>query len=242
MQKKKSGSKAQGENVMGDFKGMADKRKFKENKYVMEAGKLKIGKGMISYDENILIPLSAISLVEIPEQEKNGQDVHELKIQNHAGTCFYITASDLDFIREVRSALMICMNDKNAVYSGTERVVVNEENKIYGDKIAAAGEIHIDRNRHSGAAASGNRSTSSAAAITILDDEWKTLEDYALKRMKDFSQKERNYTICEALAKSAELKNREKCKRILEVSGNNALDMIISGAPIAVKAIINKLM
>ena len=227
---------------MGDFKGLADKRKIKENKYVMEAGRLKIGQGMISYDENILIPLSAISFVEIPEQEKGAQGVHELKIQNHAGTCFYITASDLDFIREIRSALMICISNRNAVYSGMERVVVIEDDKIYGDKITVAGNIHIDRTRPSGSAASEKENTGGTEAITILDDEWMTLKDYSLKRMKDFSEKERNYTICEAMATSAELKNREKCKRILEISGNDALDMIIAGAPIAVKAIINKLM
>lgn len=227
---------------MADFKGLADKRKSKESKYVMEAEKLKIGNGMISYDENILIPLTAISLVEIPVQEKTGQGVLELKIQNHAGTCFYITASDLDFIREIRSALMICINDRSAVYSGMERIVVIEGNKIYGDKITAAGDIHIDSTRYPEAPVSEKRTTDSTGAITILDDEWNTLKDYSLKRMKDFSEKERNYTICEAMATSAELKNREKCKRILEVSGNDALDMIIAGAPIAVKAIINKLM
>ncbi len=227
---------------MGDFRGLTDKRKVKENKYIMEAGKLKIGKGVISYDENILIPLSAISFVEIPEREKNGQGVCELKIENHAGTCFYVTALDLDYIREIRSALMICLNDKNAVYSGVERVVSIEGNKIYGDKITAAGDIHIDSIKHSEGAVPGERKTGSAGTITILDDEWKILEDYALKRMKDFPANERNHTICAAMAAAAELKNREKCKRILDVSGNNALDMIIAGAPIAVKAIINKLM
>lgn len=227
---------------MADFKGLTDKRKLKENKYVMEAGKLKIEKGMISYDDNILIPLSAISFVEIPEQEKTGQGVHELKIQNHAGTCFYITASDLDFIKEIRRALMICINDKNAVYNGMERATVIEGDKIYGDKITATGDIHIDSKRHLEAAVPQKKNTGSTATKTILEDEWNTLKDYALKRSKDFSQKERNYTICEALAAAAELKNREKCKRILEVSGNDALDMIISGAPIAVKAIVNKLM
>ena len=39
-----------------------------------------------------------------------------------------------------------------------------------------------------------------------------------------------------------ELNNREKCKLILDVSGNEALDMIIAGAPIGIKAIINKIM
>ena len=227
---------------MGDFKGLADKRKIRENKYVMEAGKLKIGKGVISYDENILIPLSAISFVEIPEQEKNEQDFHELKIQNHAGTCFYITASDVDYIREIRSALMICLSDSNAVYSGMERVVVIEGVKIYGDKITSISGIHTNKPKPPAAARSEKKNIGNAGAIPILDDEWMTLKDYSLKRMKYFSEKERNYTICEAMAASAELKNREKCKRILEVSGNDALDMIIAGAPIAVKAIINKLM
>lgn len=228
--------------MMGDFRGLTDKRKVKENKYILEAGKLNIGKGVISYGENILIPLSAISFVEIPEQEKNGQGVYELKIENHAGTCFYVTALDLDYIREIRSALMICIGDNNAVYNGAERVVLTGENKIYGDKITAAGDIHIDNIKHPEGATHGERKTGSAGTITILDDEWKTLEDYALKRMKDFPANERNHTICAAMAAAAELKNREKCKRILDVSGNNALDMIIAGAPIAVKAIINKLM
>lgn len=227
---------------MGDFKGLSDVLKIKENKNVMEAGKLKIGKGVLSYDENILIPLNAISCAEIPEREKNGQGVYALKIQNHAGTCFYITALDLDFIREIRSALTICIGDSSAVYSGIERVVVIGGEKIYGDKITAAGDIHIDSIRHSKTAVPREKNAGSAEGITILDDEWKTLEDYSLKRMKDFSENERNHTICQAMAASAQLRNKEKCKKILEVSGNNALDMIIAGAPIAVKAIVNKLM
>ena len=227
---------------MGDFKGLADKLKIKENKYIMEAEELKIGRGVISYDEKILIPLSAISFVEIPEQEKNGQGVYELKIENHAGTCFYVTASDLDFIREIRSALMICMDDRSAVYSGKERVAVIGGVKVYGDKIAAAGDIHIGSIRRPETAVSAERNISRGETITILDDEWKLLGEYALEKKKIFAVNERNHTICEAMAASAELKNREKCKRILEVAGNDALDMIISGAPIAVKAIINKLM
>lgn len=227
---------------MADFKGLADKRKLKENKYVMDAGKLIIGKGVLSHDDNMLIPLDAISLVEILEQEKNGQGAYELKIQNHAGTCFYVTAFDLDFIREIRSALMICISDRNAVYSGVERAAVIGENKIYGDKITSAGNIHIDGTKQPETAVSEEKKISKAGVITILDDEWKTLEDYALKRMKDFPANERNHTICAAMAAAAELQNREKCKKILKVSGNDALDMIIAGAPIAVKAIINKLM
>ncbi|MCM1123727.1 MAG: hypothetical protein NC416_14180 [Eubacterium sp.] len=227
---------------MGDIKGLTDKWKLKENKYVMDAGKLKIGKGMISYDENILIPFHAISFVEIPEPEKGGAGTHALRIQNHAGTCFYIAAPDPDFIREIRSALIICMNDRNAIYNATERVIITEAGKFYGDKITAAGDIHIDNTRHLKAATPEKKNTATAGTITILDDEWETLKDYSLKRMKDFSPKERNYTVCEALAASAELKNREKCKKILEVSGNDALDMIIAGAPISIKAIVNKLM
>ena len=60
--------------------------------------------------------------------------------------------------------------------------------------------------------------------------------------MKDFADKDRNHTICAAMAAAAELNNREKCKLILDVSGNEALDMIIAGAPIGIKAIINKIM
>ncbi|MDE6386749.1 MAG: hypothetical protein K2L82_02945 [Lachnospiraceae bacterium] len=227
---------------MGDFKGLADKLKVKENKYIMEARKLKIGKGVISYDENILIPLDAISFVEIPEQEQNGQDSYELKIQNHAGTCFYITAPDMGFIREIRSALMICMNDRSAVYSGRERAVVTGGDKVYGDKIISAGDIHIESTGHSRTAVVKEKNTGATETITILEDEWKLLKDYALQRMKDFPKNDRNHTICEALAASAELKNREKCKMILDVSGNNALDMIIVGAPIAIKAVVNKIM
>lgn len=227
---------------MGDFKGLADKLKMKENKYIMEARKIKIGKGVISYDENILIPLDAVSYVEIPEQEQNGQDAYELKIQNHAGTCFYITALDLGFIREIRSALMICMNDRGAVYSGKERAVVIRGDKICGDKITTEGDIHVESTGSSRTAVSREKHTGTTEAITILDDEWKLLEDYALQRMKDFPKNERNHTICEALAASAELKNKEKCKMILDVSGSDALDMIIVGAPIAIKAVVNKIM
>lgn len=227
---------------MGDFKGLADKLKLKENKYVMEAGKLTIGKGVISCDDNILIPLSAVSLVEIPEQDKNGQGFYELKIENHAGTCFYISASGPDFLREIRSALMICIGDGNAVYSGRQRVLLTGGDKIYGEKIVAAAEIHTDNIDHTEAVKPVKKNTGRAEVVTILDDEWKALEDYALKRMKDFADKDRNHTICAAMAAAAELNNREKCKLILDVSGNEALDMIIAGAPIGIKAIINKIM
>lgn len=227
---------------MGDFKGLADKLRLKENKYMMEGGRLIIGKGVIACGENIMIPLGAVSLVEIPEQDRNGQDDYELKIENHAGTHFYITASDLGFIREIRNALLICMGDGNAVYSGMQRVLVTGGNKIYGDKIAAAANIHIDSADHVEVAVPVQKKTAKTDVTAILDDEWKTLEEYALLRMKDFAEKDRNHTICAALAAAAELNNREKCKLILDVSGNEALDMIIAGAPIAVKAIINKIM
>lgn len=227
---------------MGDFKGLADKLKIRENKYVLEAGKLTIGKGVISHDDNILIPLAAISLVEIPEQEKSEQGAYELKVQNHAGTCFYITASDLGFIREIRNALKICFSNGNAVYSGRQRAFVTGGDTINDEEIMAAADTHVDGNNHVEAAQPEEKRAGRAEIITILDDEWKTLEDYALQRMKDFAAKDRNHTICEAMAAAAELHNREKCKLILDVSGNDALDMIIVGAPIAVKAIVNKLM
>lgn len=230
---------------MGDFKGLADKLKSKENRYVMEAGKLTIGKGVIACGENMLIPLDAVSFVEISELDQNGLSAYALKIQNHAGTCFYITASDLGFIREIRSALIICMNDRSALYSGMERTVAAGRDRICGDQIVAAGEIRLDstgRAKTTKLAINREENTNIADAITILDDEWKLLEDYALQRMKDFPKQDRNHTVCEALAASAELKNREKCKMILDVSGNDALDMIIVGAPIAIKAIVNKIM
>lgn len=227
---------------MGDFKGLTDKLKLKENRYVMEGGRLTIGKGVIFCGESIMIPLSAVSMVEIPEQDRNGQGGYELKIENHAGTHFYITASELGFIREIRNALLICIGDANAVYSGMQRVLVIGGNKIYGDKIAAAADIHIDSADHAEAAVPVQKNSGRTDVTAILDDEWKTLEEYALQRMKDFADKDRNHVICAALAAAAELNNREKCKLILNVSGNEALDMIIAGAPIAVKAIINKIM
>lgn len=230
---------------MGDFKGLADKLKLKENRYVMAAEKLTIGKGMIACGENMLIPLDAVSFVEISEPDQNGLSACALKIQNHAGTWFYITASDLGFIREIRSALIICMNDRSALYSGMERTVAAGGDRICGDQLVAAGEIRLDSTGHaktSKPAINREENTNIADAITILEDEWKLLEDYALQRMKDFPQQDRNHTVCEALAASAELKNREKCKMILDVSGNDALDMIITGAPIAIKAIVNKIM
>lgn len=236
---------------MGDFKGLADKLKLKENRYVMTAEKLTIGKGVIACGENMLIPLDAVSFVEISEPDQNGLSACALKIQNHAGTWFYITASDLGFIREIRSALIICMNDRSALYSGMERTVTAGGDRICGDQLVAAGEIRLDSTGHaktpkpaktSKPAINREENTNIADAITILEDEWKLLEDYALQRMKDFPQQDRNHTVCEALAASAELKNREKCKMILDVSGNDALDMIITGAPIAIKAIVNKIM
>ncbi len=239
---------------MGDFKGLADRLKTKEIKYVMEAGKLKIGKGVISYDENIVIPLGTIILAEIPEQERTG--ICSLKIENYAGMCFYITALDMNHIREIRSALIVCMGNGDAVYSGPERAVAVDGQILYGDQIIDAGGIHIVPQKNANAdrvenkadrmenkaEQMGKKTIDRAGAITILDDEWKTLEEYSLQRMKDFGVNERNHTICEAMAAASELKNREKCKMILDVSGNDALDMIIAGAPIAVKAIVNKLM
>ena len=230
---------------MGDFKGLTEKLKLKENRYVMEAEKLTIGKGVIACGENMLIPLEAVSFAEISEPEQNGLSVYALKIQNHAGTCFYITAPEVGFIREIRSALMICMNDRSALYSGMERAAVAGGYRICKDQIVAAGEIRIDSIGHakiSKPAINREENTNIADAITILEDEWKLLENYALQRMKDFPKQDRNHTVCEALAASAELKNREKCKMILDVSGNDALDMIITGAPIAIKAIVNKIM
>ncbi len=229
---------------MGDFKGLADKLKSKENKYVMDAGKVKIGKGVLSYDETILIPLDAVSFVEISEQEQSGQDAYALKIQNHAGMCFYITAPDIGALREIRSALMICINDRSAVYSGIERAVSVGGDIFRGDNILSAADIRINSSRHQKEreVVSGKKKSVRAEVITILDDEWKTLEEYAQKRMEDFGENERNHTICKALATAAELKNKEKCKMILDVSGNDALDMIIVGAPISIKAIVNKIM
>ncbi|MCM1124619.1 MAG: hypothetical protein NC416_18745 [Eubacterium sp.] len=227
---------------MGDFKGLTGMLKTKETKYVMEAEKLKIGKGMLTYDDNILIPLRAISFVEIAEQEKNGPDAYALKIQNHAGTWFTITAPDLDAIKEIRGALMICMNHAGAVYSGVEGAVIAGRRRLYGEKIIEAGEIHINKTKRPEDATPEEKKPASTEGVMILDDEWKLLEEYSLKRMMDFPQKERNHTICAAMAAAAELHNREKCKKILQVSGNDALDMIIAGAPIAVKAIVNKLM
>lgn len=235
---------------MGDFKGLADKLKIKENKYLMEAGKIQIGKGVFSYDERLLIPLSAISSVEIPEQEKNEQDAYELKIENHAGKSFYIVAPDMDFIKEIYHALMICLDDRSAVYSGKERFAEAGGEKISKDKMETVADMQIDHISQNKTAVprknaeKKEKKTGRAEDITmsILDDEWKTLEDYALERMNDFVQNDRNHTVCAALAAAAELKNKEKCKKILDVSGNDALDMIITGAPIAVKAIVNKIM
>lgn len=233
---------------MGDFKGLADKLKLKENRYVMEAGRVKIGKGVLSYDENLLIPLNAISSVEILELDKNEQDIYELKIENHAGRVFYIIAPEMNAIKEIRSALMICMNDRNAVYSGKERAAIIGGQKLYGEAMTAAADIRIDDADHPKDAVFGEhtekeeKKAGRTEAPAILEDEWKTLEDYALKRMNDFAQNERNHTVCAALAAAAELKNKEKCKMILDVSGNDALDMIIVGAPIAIKAIVNKIM
>ena len=65
---------------MGDFKGLTEKLKLKENRYVMEAEKLTIGKGVIACGENMLIPLEAVSFAEISEPEQNGLSVYALKI------------------------------------------------------------------------------------------------------------------------------------------------------------------
>lgn len=57
---------------MADIKGLAEILKPKDSKYVLEGQNFKIGKGVLTCDDNEMIPLESISFVEILEQGKKG--------------------------------------------------------------------------------------------------------------------------------------------------------------------------
>lgn len=179
--------------------------------------------------------------------QKNKQTVYYINIQNHAGRNFHISTTNWDFLEEIRKALLACMNDKSVSYSGKERIWMINGDIVDGDKFTAAGDINIGSNRNSGTIGSSdviNREGRKNVANTnvILDEEWKMLEEFAKQRMADFSKGERNFIICRNLAVYAERKDRENSQSLLKKAGKAALDIILASAPVAVKAIINKLM
>lgn len=273
-------------------KGLADFLKQKENNYVLEGKNLKIGRGVMVFGNNEIIPLDAISFVETLEKGKKGyerwpqilvaglimacipvmvirilgivamigaiiniilifqqnrQTVFYLSIQNHAGRFYYIEDTKLDFIKEIRKAIMACLADKNGWYVREERLL-NAFNHMYeGDQIMNIETINITGGNNTfslgGDVVGGNKNIAGRDFIQeISDDEWKSLEKFALERRNDFSEGERNHTVCKAMAVCAKDKNREKCRRLLETAGEKTLNLIFASAPMAIKAIINKLM
>ncbi len=179
--------------------------------------------------------------------QKNKQTIYYLNIQNHAGRNFHIATSDLDFLEEMRKALLTCMNDKSVSYSGKERIWMINGDIVDGDKFSAAGDINIGSNRNSGTIGSsdvinGQGRKNVTNSNVVLDEEWKILEEFAKGRMKDFPQNERNFIICKNLAICAERKDRANSQSLLKKAGKAALEIILASAPMAVKAVINKLM
>lgn len=273
-------------------KGLADLLKPKESKYVLEGKNLKIGRGIMVFGDNEIIPLDAISFVETLEKGKKGyekwpqilavgmimacipvmpirvagiiamigaianiilifqqnrQTVFYLRIQNHAGRFYYIEDTKLDFIKEIRKAIMACLADKNGSYDREERLLNAFDDTFKGDQIMNIGTINITGGNGisigGGDAVGGNKYTAGRDFIQeISDEEWKGLEKFALEREKDFSEGDRHHTVCKAMAVCAKSKNHEKCKRLLEAAGEKTLDLIFASAPMAIKAIINKLM
>lgn len=57
---------------MADIKSLAEILKPKDSRYVLEGENFKIGKGVLTCDDNEIIPLDSISFVEILEQGKMG--------------------------------------------------------------------------------------------------------------------------------------------------------------------------
>lgn len=179
--------------------------------------------------------------------QKNKQTVYYINIQNHAGRNFHISTTNWDFLEEIKKALLTCMNDKSVSYSGKERIWMINGDIVDGDKFVAAGDINIGSNRNSGTiessdVLSGQGRKDITNTNVVLDEEWKTLEEFAKARMKDFSKEERNYIICKNLAIYAGRKDEANSQSLLKKAGKAALDIILTNAPMAVKAVINKLM
>lgn len=288
---------------MGNLNNLAGLFNPKENKYVLEGANIKIGKGVLICESEIL-PLDAISFIETLQKgkrgyekwplillagfamlfipvtvivflglfvlsvalvnivniyEENNKEIYYLRIQNHAGRYYYITTQEWDFLQEIRDAILTCMSDKSAMYSGKDRVMMVGGDYVTGDKITAAGDINIGSIGNSGTIGSGDvisgggrkagrdmvSETEGDVEITnfdpISDDEWETLKEFARVRMEDFSREERNFIICKNLAILAERKDSAKCQSLLKRAGKASLDIILSSATAAVKSIINRL-
>lgn len=188
---------------------------------------------------------------------ENRIPVYDLRIQNHAGRFFDIETTDYYFLKEVRAAILSCMNDKSGIYSGRDNVMIMK-NKIYkNNEITKYGDISVSGEKNAisvgpGDAISGGTKgnvvgdniTGENITVTnnsmVSDEEWETLKAFALERKNDFTQNERNYNICHNLFVYASKKEEDKCKSLLKKAGKAAVDIILASAPAAVKAIIEK--
>ncbi len=200
--------------------------------------------GVIRIIGILVLVIALVNVISI--YQKNKLTVYYLNIQNHAGRNFHISTTNWDFLEEIKKALLTCMNDKSVSYNGKERIWMINGDIVDGDKFTAAGDINIGSNRNLGTIESsdvinGQGRKDIINANVVLNEEWKILEEFAKARMKDFSKEERNYIICKNLAIYAERKDKASSQSLLKKAGKAALDIILTSAPMAVKAIINKL-
>lgn len=188
---------------------------------------------------------------------ENQIPVYDLRIHNHAGRFFDIETTDYYFLKEVRAAILACMNDKSGIYSGRDNVMIMN-NEIYkNSEITKYGDINISGEKNaislgSGDAISGGtkgnvsrdhitrENNTVINSATVSDEEWGKLKAFALERKKDFDENERNYKICHNLYVYAAKKEEDKCKSLLKEAGKAAMNIILASAPAAVKTIIEK--
>lgn len=185
---------------------------------------------------------------------ENRIPVYDLRIQNHAGRFFDIETRDYYFLKEVRAAVLACMNNKSGFYSGRDNVMVMDNRTYKNEEIIKCGDISVSGEGNtvglgSGTAVGGistggdnitGKNNTVTNSNTVSDEEWETLKAFALERKKDFAKNERNYTICHNLSVYAAKKEDDKCKSLLKKAGKAAMDIILASAPAAVKAIIEK--
>lgn len=188
---------------------------------------------------------------------ENQIPVYDLRIQNHAGRFFDIETRDYYFLKEIRAAILACMNDKSGFYSGRDNVMIMANRTYKNEEITKYGDISISGGQNtvsfgSGDAISGGTKNNAGRdnitgennTVTnnniVSDEEWKILKEFALERKKDFAENERNYKICNNLYVYAAKKEEDKCKSLLKAAGKAAMDIILASAPATVKAIIEK--
>lgn len=164
---------------------------------------------------------------------ENRIPVYDLRIQNHAGRFFDIETTDYYFLKEVRAAILACMNDKSGFYSGRDNVMVMN-NKIYKNKeITKYGDISISGEGNavsfgSGDVISGGTKISAGRDnitgenntvtnnSTIFDKEWEMLKAFALERKKDFAESEKIIKfviICMCMLQKKRRMNASHCSK-----------------------------